>query len=321
VARGGGSLEDLWSFNEEIVVRAAADSMIPLISAVGHETDVTLIDFAADRRAPTPTAAAEMAVPVRVDLLNQIDSLARRQWSCWGRGLEARRTELRAAARALPSADALLAVPRQKLDSLAERLPRALTANAESHHKQYLKCATKLSPRLLQNRIRGEQERLDNLISRVRRCTQFHREKRRERVANIGGRLTTAVRANLTGHRQDLVRDRERTAALFERGRRAVTRLLERRTSSLERATGLLTALSYHGVLARGFALVRDGSGKPLRAAAQVSACLALDIEFHDGHVGAVANGEGTPNPAPSVSGRPKAKPRGGGEGQGSLFG
>src|SRR3982075_23145 len=122
VARGGGSLEDLWSFNEEIVVRAAADSMIPLISAVGHETDVKLIDFVADQRAPTPTAAAEMAVPVRVDLLAHIDSLARRQLSCWARGLDARRTELRAAARALPSADGLLAVPRQKLDSLSERL-------------------------------------------------------------------------------------------------------------------------------------------------------------------------------------------------------
>jgi len=330
VARGGGSLEDLWSFNEEIVVRAAADSMIPLISAVGHETDITLIDFVSDRRALTPTAAAEMAVPVRLDLLSKIDSLARRQFSCWGRGLEARRTELRAAARALPGADDLLALPRQKLDSLGERLPRALKANAEIHHKEYLKCATKLSPRLLQNRTREEQERLDNLTRRVERCTQFHREKRREHLANIGGRLTTAVRANLAGHRHHIVRDRERIASLFERGRRAVTRLIERRASSLEGATGLLTALSYHGVLARGFALVRDGAGKPLRTAAQVSAGLALDIEFHDGHVAAVANGgDGMPRVARTTTPAEPAKPeaskartrRSGGEGQGSLFG
>ena len=220
VARGGGSLEDLWSFNEEIVVRAAADSMIPLISAVGHETDVTLIDFASDRRAPTPTAAAEMAVPVRIELLAQIDSLARRQLSCWARGLENRRTELRAAARALPGADELLAVPRQKLDALAERLPRALKANAEIHHKQYLRCATKLAPQLLHGRVRAEQERVSNLINRARRCTRGLSRATAPAARRVGGRLDGGGAREIAAHRQRIVRDRERIAALFERGAR-----------------------------------------------------------------------------------------------------
>src|SRR5258705_749380 len=111
VARGGGPLEDLWSFNEEIVVRAAAESMIPLISAVGHETDITLIDFAADKRAPTPTAAAEMAVPVRAELFVEVSTFARRVMVCWQRGPEGRPNQLRAAARPVPPPGELLASP------------------------------------------------------------------------------------------------------------------------------------------------------------------------------------------------------------------
>src|SRR5712691_11687115 len=189
VARGGGSIEDLWSFNEEIVVRAAADSVIPLISAVGHETDVTLIDFVSDRRAPTPTAAAEIAVPVRSDMIGRIDGLVRRALSCWARGQDGRRTELRAAARALPSADTLLAVPRQRLDGAADRLPRALIANAQVHHTVYSRIAGRLTAQSVAGRIARDRERVASFATRARHCMRVHSERRRERFAAASVRL------------------------------------------------------------------------------------------------------------------------------------
>ncbi len=149
VARGGGSIEDLWSFNEEVVVRAIAASAIPVISAVGHETDTTLADFAADRRAPTPTAAAEMAVPVRADLAFTLDDLAARQRRAVYRPLELGRERLESRARLLPRPENLLAPQAQRLDDLAERLRRGLVTRAGRGREALAGTAARLSSSLL----------------------------------------------------------------------------------------------------------------------------------------------------------------------------
>jgi exodeoxyribonuclease VII large subunit len=294
VARGGGSLEDLWSFNEEIVVRAAAASMIPLISAVGHETDITLIDFASDRRAPTPTAAAEMAVPVRSELLANLTALGQRKYASWQRGLERYRRELTILARGLPKD--ILAEPRQRLDALAERLPRALRANAQVHHTYYSRVASRLAPPLLGNMV----------------------ERRRERYNSLNQRLTASLVANAQAHSARLSRYRERVTAFGERSQRAMAALIRQHQARVERAERLLNAFSYREVLKRGFALVRDGDGHPLRSAAAVAGGMELDIEFADGRVAATADGI-----APPAAPRTKPRPRGGEGtgGQGSLFG
>jgi len=163
VARGGGSLEDMWGFNEEIVARAVAASTIPLISAVGHETDWTIIDLVADWRAPTPTAAAERAVPVRADLHIKVTSFGLRVASCLRRMLEAQRSLLLAVARGLPRKSDILALPRQRFDGSAARLGRALKANAHAHRVAFARSAARLRPHLVRSAVRGGRDRLIGL--------------------------------------------------------------------------------------------------------------------------------------------------------------
>lgn len=160
VARGGGSIEDLWSFNEEIVVRAIAECSIPVISAVGHETDTTLADYAADRRAPTPTAAAEMAVPVRADLAATLGDLANRQRRAVYRPVELGRERLEARVRRLPKPEQLMQMQTQRLDDLSERLRRGLRDRAAQGRERLAGASARLSPALLRRTVQDGERRL-----------------------------------------------------------------------------------------------------------------------------------------------------------------
>jgi exodeoxyribonuclease VII large subunit len=163
LARGGGSIEDLWAFNEEEVVRAVAASSIPIISAVGHETDTSLADFAADMRAPTPTAAAELAVPVRSDLLGQISELGHRGERCARRAQERAAEQLESSLRRWPERETLLAPQRQRLDELAERLPRALRTELGQARAKLGQAGGALRPNLLAAAHGRARERLEAL--------------------------------------------------------------------------------------------------------------------------------------------------------------
>jgi exodeoxyribonuclease VII large subunit len=192
VARGGGSIEDLMAFNEEIVVRAAAESSIPLISAVGHETDTTLIDLASDRRAPTPTAAAEMAVPVRTELLAQALDLERRNLRIFSRGLTERRKNLGALVRALPRADALFAQPRQRFDRAADNLANALRRNVQEHRRVFTRAETLIRPDSIRSKIKIGAERAKLLGDRLDRRIAVRLKQLTDR-ANTAGRVLESV--------------------------------------------------------------------------------------------------------------------------------
>ncbi|HET7718296.1 MAG TPA: exodeoxyribonuclease VII large subunit [Bauldia sp.] len=304
VARGGGSLEDLWSFNEEIVVRATAESRIPVIAAVGHETDTTLIDHAADRRAPTPTAAAEIAVPVRSELAAQVEGLAGRHRGAVLRRLESGRRDLLAAVRALPKADDLLGIPRRMLDELAGRLKVALGANAGQHRLAFQQTAGRLSVEGLRAFVRQRVERVANLGERANRAAEVRLERCRADLSLRARRL----RIEPIG--EWITRGRRTLADLDRAILRCVRTINSGKATQLASFDQLLRTLSYRNVLARGFALVRSGD-RPVHGA-QVTTGSQLDIEFHDGHVSAIAT-------SGAVRHR-KRRTEPAGPGQGNLF-
>jgi exodeoxyribonuclease VII large subunit len=288
VARGGGSLEDLWSFNEEIVVRATARSLVPLIAAVGHETDWTLIDHAADLRAPTPTAAAEKAVPVRSELAAALADLARRNIDAALRGLDRRRGEFRALSRGLPQSDGIFALRRQQLDNFESRL---FGARAKASSRGQLGLA-RLSHRLAQQsphaRMGRAAERLTALEQRKERCRTVGNDGRKQSLKHLAARLAGARAARLRNMRDARVQ----LKGLAERMTHGWVARVEARRVDVNGLEKFLFSLGYPQVLARGYALVRDSDRKPLRRAAEVADGVRLDIEFFDGHKTAIAAAE-----------------------------
>ena len=300
VARGGGSVEDLWGFNEEIVARAAAASEIPLISAVGHETDTTLIDFVADKRAPTPTAAAELAVPVRHELAAWLEGQGARMGQLLSNGLSARGQRLRDLSRALPRLETLLDGPRQRLDRAAEKLDPALINGVQRRRVRLADAAGALRPATLRQRIAADRRRLDALEARLAPALMRAVATRRERFETRANRFRPAT----------LARDRAAKAEAFAR---LTARLSQTGTGQIGRLRDRLAALdrlretlSYKSTLARGYAVVR-GDGEVITTTAETRKASVLEIEFADGRI--------------TLGARPGGrKSSSGPEGQGSLF-
>ncbi|NQV79173.1 MAG: exodeoxyribonuclease VII large subunit, partial [Alphaproteobacteria bacterium] len=301
VARGGGSIEDLWCFNEEAVVRAVADSIIPLISAVGHETDTTLIDYAADIRAPTPTAAAEMAVPVRAELIYDVANLQQRLLGGLNRRMREARAELQSARRGLRDPRDTLGLATQRLDDVSQRLDRALGTGLERRQAALREARQGLRPGVLRDRVGAAQSRTAvaarGLVRALAGDVRYHGT----RFGHLAGRLQPRlVRDPVAGARVQLARA---GAALT----RDMTQQLDGAKEALGTPSRLLDSLSYQNVLERGFALVRDASrAHPIKRVAETAAGDAVVIEFADGSVGATIGGTA---PAKKATAAPRAAP------------
>ncbi|WP_406870675.1 exodeoxyribonuclease VII large subunit [Thioclava sp. 'Guangxiensis'] len=300
VARGGGSIEDLWGFNEEIVVRAAYESRIPLISAVGHETDTTLIDHASDKRAPTPTAAAEMAVPVRGELAVWLQDAGARMGRAVRARVEIQRQRHSDLSRSLGRPEAVLDPVRQRYDWWADRLDPALRGVTLRKRSEFGRIEARLSPGLLTRGLAEQGRRLEGLSAR----------------------LLAARARNLDLARMRNAQSRERLDSLSLRMTQAQLRRTQQLGERLERLDRMRQTLGYTETLKRGYAVVRAGERVVTTAAAAADQAM-LQIEFADGVLPVAVEGVDAPTPiekpaerkAPKKSVKKDDPPE-----QGSLF-
>ena len=303
VARGGGSLEDLWGFNEEAPARAVAESDIPVISAVGHETDVTLIDYVADLRAPTPTGAAELALPVRSELVSTLGDLHLRQYGAMARMMDRRRSDLRSAARALPQPRDILSLARQRFDMVSGRLEQGLVGSTQVRRSRLDIAAGRLRPNLVTERLKVQRDRLGERSDRLYKSLAIASQTKRTQLSSTSIRL----RSELVTGRIDLQKERlsDRTARL----NRVSLLTVEQKRKQLDAASRLLESLSHKGVLKRGFALVRDRNGKLIRRAKQINPGSPLSLSFEDGSISATASLIDSYEPGPVSMVRPPVPP------------
>lgn len=295
VARGGGSLEDLMAFNDEAVVRAAAACRIPLISAVGHETDTTLIDFAADRRAPTPTAAAEMAIPARTDLLADVAQKSARLAGALSRLTQECRLRLGRAERGLPDLPALLGTARQRLDDRSERLSLALPGFLSARRAALTNAERGLPD--LPALLAGARITLDDRGLRLRLALPGVIAAARSRAVVASANLSAGLRQALAGVSGRAGRTLMRlTDAPLRAGLREARARLEGMSARLDSVSPL-------AVLARGYVLVFDPHGHPVTAAAEARPGERLRLQFADGEARATVDG------GPAKPGRQGALP------------
>ena len=303
VARGGGSLEDLMAFNDEAVVRAAADCRIPLISAVGHETDHTLIDLAADRRAPTPTAAAELAVPSRMELLATVAQETARLSGGLHRMTQERRLRLGRAERGLPDLPALVGGARQRLDDRSQRLGIALP-NLLVARRAALGRAERQIPdlpailRAARDGVAARSHRLllalPNLVSRRRATLSQARLPPARLLATPGAAALRLAGAGLLhGLEQSVARHRAAEARVASRLSPApLLGALREARARLQGESARLQSVSHAAVLARGYALVLDAAGEAVTQAGHIAPGMRLRLRFEDGEARATADGK-----------------------------